>query len=380
MAARAGAHAIRHVPGAECRRIAFRQRTVVLLRALLERLLRLLGRGFTADRQAALETAALATATTAAIFAHVVEATQLAAFISGVVAVDVGIATATLAHAHGGLGGAALADHRLQGQRRRRAFFQLQLRAQGFHLGGTQFPRMAAGQFARQADLAVAGALQAADLAALRFPQAAHFAVAAFLHHDAEPVVRIRAADALDLVELGRAVFQCNAAGEAVDDGIGDLFLAFRGTHAHHVLALDLERRVHHGVGQLTVGGGQQQAGGVDVEAADRDPARALQRRQRFEHGRAAFGVFAGGHFAFRLVVDQHARRLGQGGGDEAAAVQLDLVAALDRHAGLRDFTVDLDQAFGDALFQRAPRAEAGLRQREDAMDAVQDALMPMQD
>jgi hypothetical protein len=42
-------------------------------------------------------------------------------------------------------------------------------------------------------------------------------------------------------------------------------------------------------------------------------------------------------------------------------AIQFDLVAALDRHAGLRDFTVDLDQAFGDALFQRAARAEAGL-------------------
>ena len=46
-------------------RIAFRQRTVILRRALLERLLRLLGRCFTADRQAALEAATLAAATTA---------------------------------------------------------------------------------------------------------------------------------------------------------------------------------------------------------------------------------------------------------------------------------------------------------------------------
>jgi hypothetical protein len=38
---------------------------------------------------------------------------------------------------------------------------------------------------------------------------------------------------------------------------------------------------MHHRVGDLAVGGQQQQAGGVDVEAADRDPARALQARQR---------------------------------------------------------------------------------------------------
>jgi hypothetical protein len=133
--------------------------------------------------------------------------------------------------------------------------------------------------------------------------------------------------------------------------------------HAADVFAFDLEARVHHRVGQLAVGGEQQQAGGVDVEAADRDPARALQRGQRLEDGRPAFRVFAGGDLAFRLVVDQHARRIDQRARDEGLAVQLDLVAAGDAHAGARDLAVDLDQAVGDALLQRAARAQAGLRQ-----------------
>ena len=67
VAAGPGAHAFGHVPGAERGGIAFRQAAVALGLALLERLLRLLGRRFAADGQAALEAAALATAATAAV-------------------------------------------------------------------------------------------------------------------------------------------------------------------------------------------------------------------------------------------------------------------------------------------------------------------------
>src|SRR3546814_4028772 len=72
VAAGAGVDAVGHVPGAERRRVAFRQRIALLL-ALLERLLRLLGRGFAADGEAAVR---LAPATATAVFAHVVEAAQ----------------------------------------------------------------------------------------------------------------------------------------------------------------------------------------------------------------------------------------------------------------------------------------------------------------
>ena len=366
MAAGAGVHAVRHVPGAHLGRVlaallaglhalALRARAALGL----EGLVRLLGRGFAADGQAAVRLARAAAAV--AVFAYVVEAAQLAAFVGGAVAAHVAVAARVAAHHR--LAGLALAQHRHQGQCGRCAVFQAHRLAQRLDLGLRQFLRLAAQQRLRQAHLAVADALQARHLAALRFPQPAHFAVAALLQQHAEPVVRVGAADAFDLVELGRAVVQRHAAGETVDDLVADHVLAFRRAHAADVLARDLEAGMHHRVGQLAVGGEQQQAGGVDVEAADRDPARALQRGQGVEDGRAALGVLAAGHFAFRLVVHQHARGIGQRAGDEGLAVDLDLVAAGHAHAGARGLAVDLDQAVGDALLQRAARAQAGLRQ-----------------
>ena len=299
-----------------------------------------------------------------------VEAAQFTAFVGGVVAVDVGLAGAAfVAHVHGGLGRATLADHRLQGQGRLGAVLQAQRRAQCLDLVGGQFLGVSAQQFARQGDVAIAGALEPADLAALGLPQPPHLAVAAFADHHPEPVVAAfarrggGAADALDLVEFRRTVVQGHAAGEAVDQVVRHGLLAFGRTHPDHVLALDLVRGMHHRVGDLAIGGQQQQAGGVDVQAADGDPARALQARQRIEDGRPALGVFAGGHFAFGLVVDQHARRVGQGRGDEGLAVQFDAVTTADALADLGGFAIDLDQAIGDALFQRAARAQSGLGQ-----------------
>src|SRR5690606_35234788 len=126
VAGRAGVHAIGHVPGAERRRVAVRQRLRTLGLALLERLLRLLGGLFAAHRQSAMRLLATAAA---AILAHVVEAAQLASFVGGVVAVDVALRATVAADVHGGLGRLALADHRQQGQRRRRAFLELELLA-----------------------------------------------------------------------------------------------------------------------------------------------------------------------------------------------------------------------------------------------------------
>src|SRR3546814_3103847 len=64
--------------------------------------------------------------------------------------------------------------------------------------------RLAAQQRLRQFHGAIAGSLEPRDLAALRLPQPAHFAVAAFLDRHLEPFIGIGAADALDLVELRR--------------------------------------------------------------------------------------------------------------------------------------------------------------------------------
>src|SRR4249919_3743481 len=88
MAAGAGIDAFEYVPGAECSWIRGAGLLVATRPALtrrawafrLECALRLLGRGFAGDGEALL---ARASTTTAAIFAHVVEAAQFTAFIGG---------------------------------------------------------------------------------------------------------------------------------------------------------------------------------------------------------------------------------------------------------------------------------------------------------
>jgi 8-oxo-dGTP diphosphatase len=61
-------------------------------------------------------------------------------------------------------------------------------------------------------------------------------------------------------------------------------------------------------VGQGAVGGQQQQAGGVDVQASDRDPATGLDRRQRGIDRLASFRVATGYQFANLFVVGDDAR------------------------------------------------------------------------
>lgn len=55
---------------------------------------------------------------------------------------------------------------------------------------------------------------------------------------------------------------------------------------------------MHEAVGKLTIGGEQQQAGGVDVQTPYLYPAHALQSRQVIKHRGAPFWIIAGAHFA----------------------------------------------------------------------------------
>src|SRR5690606_4727203 len=128
---RAGVDAIGHVPAAERGRVALGQGALVL--ALLERIVRLSRGRLAGDRKAA-GWLARSAATTAAVLANVVEAPQLAALVGRAVAADVALAAVLATHLHGGLGGAALADHRQQGQCGRCAILEPELAAQGLDL------------------------------------------------------------------------------------------------------------------------------------------------------------------------------------------------------------------------------------------------------
>ena len=64
-------------------------------------------------------------------------------------------------------------------------------------------------------------------------------------------------------------------------------------------------------MGKLTVGGKQQQARCVVVEATNHDPPTALQWRKRIEDRPSTLGIFARTHLAHWLVIEQHSDLLG---------------------------------------------------------------------
>src|SRR5690606_4573394 len=189
--------------------------------------------------------------------------------------------------------------------------------------------------------------LEAVDPHALGFPQPTNFAVTALHQADVEPAVDAFATGADHIGELGRAIVQHDAGLQALDH----LFIDFA-HDPHGIFAVHLRRRVHQAVGQLTIGGEQQQAGGVDVQPADVDPAALFQPRQLFEYGGAAFGVIAGTDFALGLVVDQHAADdFGIEVTLEWTTVDHDLVQAVDPAAQLGRLAVDGDAASADPAF-----------------------------
>ena len=70
--------------------------------------------------------------------------------------------------------------------------------------------------------------------------------------------------------------------------------------HVRDVDLLDLVARVREAVGERAVVGQEQHAGGVGVEAADRDDSRRVV--DQLDDGRPAAGVAGGGDDAGRLV------------------------------------------------------------------------------
>src|SRR5690349_7997458 len=178
---------------------------------------------------------------------------------------------------------------------------------------------------ARQHHRAVADADQPADGMADRLEQAPHLAVAALGDGDAVPAVGAFAAALLDGAELRHAVVQPHAFEQPL------LLLGTeRAEHAHGVFALQAEARMHQLVGEFARTGEQQQAFGIQVEAADRLPLALLQARQLAEHGRPILRVVVRDDLADRLVIGDDARRRRRDPVADRLAIDLDLVAVLD--------------------------------------------------
>ena len=172
------------------------------------------------------------------------------------------------------------------------------------HLSLVEVDEQATAQAAWQHHAAVADADQPADPQAYLVEQLAHLAVAAFGDDHPVPAVDTLAAAVLDRLEHGALAVDVHAFEQA-RLGIG----LQRAEHAHRVLTLDAEARVHQLVGQFTRVGEQQQAFGVDVEPTDRLPLAVGQPRQPAVDRRAVLRVVVGDDLADRLVVGDDARR-----------------------------------------------------------------------
>ncbi len=159
----------------------------------------------------------------------------------------------------------------------------------------------------------------------------------------------------LDVGELRRAILEDHTGLEPLDHLVIDF-----ATHTHRVFTVHLVGRVHQAVGQFTVGGEHQQAGGIDVQATDIDPAAFFRTRQLVEHGRAPFRVVTGADFAVGLVVHDHAaNRFGRFFALDDLAINGDGVVQVDTLAKGGIFAIDLDPAFADPAFHVAARADA---------------------
>ena len=159
----------------------------------------------------------------------------------------------------------------------------------------------------------------------------------------------------LDVGKTRRAVFQHHARLEALDH----LVIHFT-THTYRVFTVHFVGRVHQAVSQLTVSGEHQQAGGVDVETADVDPAAFFRARQLVEHGWTAFRVVTGADLAIGLVVHDHAaHRFGGLFALDHFAIDGNGVMQVNAQTQRCILAIDLDPALADPGLYVAARTDA---------------------
>lgn len=216
-----------------------------------------------------------------------------------------------------------------------------------------------------QDDIGEADTNQAADLETHGLPEAADLAIAALAQQDVKPAVSALADAGLDdLLEVGRAVVQFDTVYQALEG-----LLRYLAQDTHGIFPLDCLGGVHKLVSQIAIIGQQQQAGGIDVQAAHGDPAPLFQGGQMAKDGGAALGIMAGDDLALRLVVGDDTQGLGAGWGQpQVAAIQADPIPRGDAVTQLGDLAIDLDPSRLDPALDLTPRAESGVGQ--DLLDA----------
>jgi hypothetical protein len=161
----------------------------------------------------------------------------------------------------------------------------------------------------------------------------------------------------LKMIKPCAPVLERYALQKLLDDGSGR-----PPSDTYQILALDLARRMHEAMSQLAVRGEQQQAGSVDVQAADGDPSPKARRRQSLENSGTALGVTTRRHLTNGFVIEEQLARHRRPRGIEVelAAIEADLVLRTRAIAKLRGPSRDRDASAPDPLFYASARAQPG--------------------
>ena len=193
----------------------------------------------------------------------------------------------------------------------------------------------------------------------LRAPETAHHAVAAFAERRAVPAIGPAAALLDQRVEPRGTIFEHDALGQAAQR-----LRARLAQDPHQVFAFHSEGGMHQPVGQSAVGGQNQQSAGVQVEAADRYPAPALEPRQCGEYGRMPGAAVARDELALRFVVcDDPVRPEIASRQLQYPPVQAKLLAAVNLESRLCPAPVDAEPPCRDPGLHFAAGGHAGRRQ-----------------
>ena len=185
-----------------------------------------------------------------------------------------------------------------------------------------------AGLEPRKREPGIRAPVQADDRVADRLAHPLHLVLAALVEDELDPV----RAEAARACRRGAAVLELDALTEAAERLVVRLALDLR-----LVRLLDAVARVREPVRERAVVREQERAGGVGVEAADRDDARL--RRDEVDDGAAALRVACGGDDARGLVQEQDCEPLRR----DLAPVDLDAVGRPDERVELPRLAVDAD-------------------------------------
>src|SRR5690606_6013849 len=168
-----------------------------------------------------------------------------------------------------------------------------------------EFLPASATQITWQHDFAKSCADQTADSDSSRFEHAPDLAITTFVQSGAIPAIAAFTANELKHTEFCQTILKLDAFYQP------RLLLCRQfAQHAHSVLSLCTIARMHEPVRQVTGGGQNKQALGVEIETPNRQPFPCLDLGKASEHGGSTAWIVVTDDFAGRLVIQNDSRRL----------------------------------------------------------------------